>query len=340
MSRAYVLSGQAGSDELERQYASYYAAIAQQCERRIAPNVTTYALLPEVGRGSIEVTRLQGGMRVVRYNVVFATEHRVGYRFSAERFELEACLDGRLRIVEEAAGQSELGQFSSSLTPPRPTAGTLIHPAGQHYRGVSLTGRRDGLSPYLGNVDVEAFASSLERLGSSRGDELYLGQGKKLHGVPNLLAELYGLRAETAGKTLLMESRVMAVLALLLDASSGEQDHEIRLGLADHEVDALRRVPLILWRERHDLPPLADVARLLSMSSKRLAHGFKALFGVPPLEYHRRQCIERAADLLVDTDWTVERIGSEVGYAAASNFVYAFRRRLGCTPAEYRRTHL
>ncbi len=57
------------------------------------------------------------------------------------------------------------------------------------------------------------------------------------------------------------------------------------------------------------------------------------------MEYHRRECLERAADLLVETDWTIERIGSEVGYAAASNFVYAFRRRLGCTPAEYRRTH-
>lgn len=339
MSRLHYLSGELGSVEQERQYASYYAAIAEEDRGRIAPNVATYSLRPEVGQGSIEVTRLQGGLRVVRYDVRFKADHRVGYRFSAERFELEACLDGQLRIVEEDAGQSDLGRFSSSLTPPRETKGVLIHPAGQHYRGVSLTGRRDGLSSYLGSVGVDAFVSALYRLGSSRGNELYLGQGAQLHGVPKQLAELFELRAETAGKTLLMESRVMAVLGLLVDASSSEAERENTFGLADHEVDALHTVPLILWRERHELPTLAEVARLLSMSPKRLARGFKSLFGVPPLEYHRRQCLERAADLLIDTDWTVERIGFEVGYAAASNFVYAFRRRLGSTPAEYRHAH-
>lgn len=131
----------------------------------------------------------------------------------------------------------------------------------------------------------------------------------------------------------------MAVLGLLFDASSSEAERGNTSGLADHEVAALHTVPLILWRERHELPTLAEVARLLSMSPKRLTRGFTSLFGLPPLQYHRRHCLERAADLLIDTDWTVERIGSEVGYAAASNFVYAFRRRLGCTPAEYRNTH-
>lgn len=335
MARVHFLSGDLDSVEQERQYARYYTAIAVEDSGRIAPNVTTYTLRPEVGQGSIEVTRLQGGLRVARYDVSFTADHQVGYCFSADRFELETCLEGRLRIVEEAAGQGDLRRFSSSLTPPRPTKGMLVHPAGQLYRGVSLTGSRDALRPYLGSVGADAFRSSLAQLDSSGGDDLYLGRSAQLHGVPSLLSDLFGIRAETAGKTLLMESRVMAALALLTDAPSGETHS----GLADHEVDALRNVPLILWRERHDPPTLAELARRLSMSPKRLAHGFKTLFEVPPFEYHRRQCLERAADLLVDTDWTVGRIGVEVGYSSASNFVYAFRRRLGRTPAEYRRTH-
>lgn len=330
-----IVSGDLDSIEQKRQYERYYAAIADKATGRIAPNVTTYTLRPEIGHGSIEVTRLRGGVRMVRYDVTFLADHRLGYRFSADRFELEVCLDGRLRIAEETAGQGDLGQFSSSLTPPRPTQGMLTHPAGQLYRGVSLTGSRDALWPYLGSVETDTFASSLARLDSSGGDDLYLGRGAQLHGVPSVLVDLFGMRAETAGKTLLMESRVMAALALLVDAPSGTTDSS----LADHEIDALRTVPLILWQERHELPTIAELAHLLSMSPKRLANGFKVLFGAPPIEYHRRQCLDRAADLLVDTEWTVGRIGAEVGYSAASNFVYAFRRRLGCTPAEYRRTH-
>ncbi|HEY0186106.1 MAG TPA: helix-turn-helix transcriptional regulator [Cellulomonas sp.] len=335
-----VLSGEIGSAEQEHQYASYYASIADQDRDRIGPHVTTYALRPGTGEGTIEVTRLHGGLRVIRYDVRFAADHPIGYRFSADRFELESCLDGQMRIVEDAAGRGDLGRGSTSLTPSRPTEGMVVHPAGQLYRGVSLTGRRDTLAPYLGSVGTEAFAAALDRLGADRADDLYLGRGTRLLGVPRLLAELFGLRADTPGRTLLMESRVMAAFALLTDASPAEADHgPTEHPLAEHEVEALRNVPLILWRERHAPPTLDEVARLLSMSPKRLARGFKALYGVPPMERHRRQCLERAADLLLDTRWTVERIGAEVGYGSASSFVYAFRRRLGCTPAEYRRTH-
>ncbi|MEV6123121.1 helix-turn-helix transcriptional regulator [Streptomyces sp. NPDC052077] len=336
MSSAHFLSGGTGSAEQERQYARYYSAIATRSRSRTTPHITTYTLRPEVGRGSIEVTRLRGSLRVIRYDVGFTADHRVGYHFPGDRFELEVCLDGRLRIAEDEAGGADLGRFSSSLTPPRPTRGMITHPAGRSYRGLSLTGSRDALSPYLGSVGTGAFASALERLDSSGGADLYLGRGARLHGLPGPLADIFGSRAESPGGILLMESRVMAALALLVDAASAREHHG---GLDDHEAEALRRVPLILWRERHDPPALAEVAGELSMSPKRLARGFKALFGVTPFEHHRRRCLQRAAELLLETDWTVERIGHEVGYASAGNFVYAFRRRLGTTPAAYRRGH-
>ncbi|MBQ0826851.1 helix-turn-helix transcriptional regulator [Streptomyces tagetis] len=333
----HFLSGGVGSAEQERQYARYYAAIATETRGRNTPHVTTYTLRPEVGRGTIEVTRLQGSLRVIRYDVSFTADHRVDYRFPEDRFELEVCLDGRLRIAEEEAGRADLCRYSSSLTPPRPTKGMIVHPSDQPYRGLSLTGSRDALSPYLGSVGAEAFASALGRLDSSRGADLYLGRGARLRGLPNLLAGLFEARAETPGKTLMMEARVMEALALVTDAASSCRGQD---AVADHEAEAVRRVPLILWRERHDPPTLAEVARELSMSPKRLASAFRTEFGVTPMEHHRRRRLERAADLLLDTDWTVERIGHEVGYAAASNFVYAFRRRLGTTPAAYRRARL
>lgn len=337
----HLLSGELGSAEQERQYAGYYAAIAEREHGRIGPNVSSYALRPGVGTGTIEVTTLQGGLRVVRYDVCFAEDHTIGYEFSEERFELEVCLDGRLRIAEDTAGHGTLGSHSSSLTPPRATRGAVVHPGGERYRGVSLTGHRGSLSPYLGSVGEEAFGLALAQLGSSRADELYLGSGPQLRGLSGVLGELFDVRAETAGKTLLMESRVMAALALLTDAGGEQEDPAPlgALGYAEHEIAALRTVPLRLWRERHDLPALTEVARALPMSPKRLSTGFRELFGVTPFEYHRRRCLERAAALLVETDWTVERIGIEVGYSSASNFVFAFRTRLGSTPSEYRRAH-
>nr|BFE98941.1 hypothetical protein GCM10020241_06170 [Streptoalloteichus tenebrarius] len=99
----------------------------------------------------------------------------------------------------------------------------------------------------------------------------------------------------------------------------------------------MRRVPDLLWQRRHAPPTLAELARASSMSVRRLTTGFRALYGTSVMEHHRRRCLDQAARLLVETDWTVDRIGHEVGYSSASNFVYAFRRDRGITPARFRR---
>lgn len=340
MSRIHHLSGEFGSPEQERQYADYYSMIAHQDSRRIAPHITTYQLRPEIGRGSIETTQLVGGMRVIRYNVTFAIDHQVDYRFSENRFELEGCIDGQLRIKADDFGQGTIGPSSSTLSPPRSTVGILIHPAGQRYRGVSLTCHRASLGSYVGSIGGEQFASSLGDLDRSRGDELYLGRGPRVHGLSNLMAELFNQRAETSGKTLLMEARVSTALALLAEASANVSE-ALTPGspeslLEAHEVAILRQVPHILWDGRFESLTLVDVARQVSMSPKRLAQGYRLVFGTTPMVHHRNQCLDRAAEMLVNTDWTVARIGSEVGYSSASNFIFAFRRRQGCTPVQYR----
>jgi transcriptional regulator GlxA family with amidase domain len=44
-----------------------------------------------------------------------------------------------------------------------------------------------------------------------------------------------------------------------------------------------------------------------------------------------------AADLLTQTDWPMERIAEETGYADAPTLSKAFKRRNGVSPAEWRR---
>ncbi|WP_336792419.1 helix-turn-helix transcriptional regulator [Gordonia malaquae] len=333
MSTVHLLSGASGSAEQERQYASYFATVAEMLPGRNSPQTRSYGLHPSVGRGTIDVTTLRGGFRLVRYDVTFAEDHQVEYRFPSDRFELEACIDGSLRISEDFAGQDDLSRGSVSLTPPRATGGRLIHPAGQPYRGLSLTGCRNTLKPYLGSVGTEVFNDALDRLANAHGEDLYLGRGRRLASVSTTLVGLYGMRADSAANTLMIESRVMTAFADLIHAATERAtDHDLH----PHEVAALERIPAILWRTRHEIPTVADVAATVSMSPKRLSRGFKTLYGQSPMAYHRQRCLERAAELLVTTDWTVDRIGADVGYASASNFIYAFRRRHGCTPRSYR----
>lgn len=332
-----LLSGRVGSAEQERQYASYYGRIARARPETGTGVATRYELREEVGRGSIQVAPLHGALRLVTYDVEFSRDHRVGFDFDSDRFELEFCVDGAVRIAEQRSGSAELGRSTSSLTSLRATRGVLTHPAGQRYRAVSLTGDREALAGYLGSANTADVLAALDAIGrsdpSGRADP-YLGRAAQPRGLADLMTEMFTQATETAADRLRLGARVMSVLALLLDSGTR---HDGIDGFADHEIEALRRVPALLWAERHDPPTLEQVARRSSMSVKRLSAGFTALFGTTPVEHHRRYCLERAKAMLCETDWTVERIGFEIGYSSASNFVSAFRRRQGDTPAEFRR---
>jgi AraC-like DNA-binding protein len=91
----------------------------------------------------------------------------------------------------------------------------------------------------------------------------------------------------------------------------------------------------------HDQPArrwtVADLAAAVSMSRSSFAMRFRALVGLPPLDYLVRWRMQIAARALRRTDRTVADIGSELGYTSESAFSNAFKRVLGQSPSRYRR---
>lgn len=334
MARVHRIAGAAGSSALEASYAAYYASIAQADEG--GDGTVRHRLRPEVGDGTIEVTSLPGGFQVVRYDVAFVGGHRVGFDFPGDHFELEHCVDGRLSVREANTGAGDLHARSVALSPRCATDGVVAHGDGERYRAVSITGTWSGVGSYLGGLGVGALSDNRsERVAR----EQYLGRSAALRPVAGPLEEIFVHRRASPGRLLFIQSRLVAALSVLVDALAVTEPDLGNRALDDHEVAALRRVPELLWRERHAPPTLAELARASSMSVRRLATGFRALYGTSVMEYHRRRCLERAAALLVETDWPVARIGHEVGYASPSNFGYAFRRDRGTSPARFRRAH-
>ncbi|WP_238782866.1 helix-turn-helix transcriptional regulator [Streptomyces monomycini] len=344
MTRVHQLAGVAGSAVSEATSAAYYASIAQAEES--GDGTVRHRLRPEVGDGTIEVTSLRSGFDIVRYDVAFAGGHQVGFRFPGDHFELEHCVDGRMHISEAGAGAGDLRARSVALSPRGAIDGVVAHGDGERYRAVSVTGTWSGLESYLGGLGAGALPpTGPESVARDR----YLGRSAALRPVAGPLEEIFLHRRSSPGRLLFMESRLVAALAALIDGLSAgaSPDDAAAAGargraepvLADHETAALRRVPGLLWRERHAPPTLADLARASSMSVRRLTTGFRALYGTSVMEYHRRHCLDRAAALLVETDWPVSRIAHEVGYASAGNFGYAFRRDRGTSPARFRQAH-
>ncbi|MGR5076334.1 helix-turn-helix domain-containing protein [Photobacterium swingsii] len=82
------------------------------------------------------------------------------------------------------------------------------------------------------------------------------------------------------------------------------------------------------------------LAEKLHMADSTFSRFFHANLGITFRQYLIEQRVRQAARYLVSTDWTIARIGSEVGFSSLSNFNSKFKSLLGMTPRQYRSNHI
>lgn len=75
-----------------------------------------------------------------------------------------------------------------------------------------------------------------------------------------------------------------------------------------------------------------------SVSPRTFSRRFRDETGYTPMQWIMRARVDRARELLEETDLAIEEIAATVGLGTATNLRRYFRRVLGTTPTEYRRT--
>lgn len=83
--------------------------------------------------------------------------------------------------------------------------------------------------------------------------------------------------------------------------------------------------------------PVAAMAQLSGLPERSFKRRFAQATGMSPLEYVHALRLEEAKQMLETAELPIEAIANEVGYEDASFFGRLFRRRVGMTPAQYRR---
>ncbi len=81
---------------------------------------------------------------------------------------------------------------------------------------------------------------------------------------------------------------------------------------------------------------LDELAAACALSRTHLAELFTAEVGQPPYAYLLERRVERAAELLTTTRYSVARIAAEVGFSSHAQLARTFRQVLGCSPTQWR----
>lgn len=84
---------------------------------------------------------------------------------------------------------------------------------------------------------------------------------------------------------------------------------------------------------------IEQLSRQFLMNPSTLKELFKAEYGSSIAAHIRQHRMERACQLLLDTEESLSAVAKAVGYESQSRFSAEFKRALGMLPSEYRRLH-
>lgn len=137
---------------------------------------------------------------------------------------------------------------------------------------------------------------------------------------------------------LYLESVSTAIVARLLAKPNGTSSTARR-----------KATELVRWRlkraidyiETHLAEPitLSDMAGSTGLTRMHFAAQFRAATGLRPHEYLLRRRVERAQQLLLETDLPLVEVALSVGFQTQSHFTGVFNKFVGQPPRSWRRAH-
>lgn len=130
-------------------------------------------------------------------------------------------------------------------------------------------------------------------------------------------------------KDVYLEGKALEILTEAFDSALDGRKKEENLGSRRRAFEARE----IMMRDLHAPPFIADVAKKVGVSQKKLIDIFREVFGATPLQCLVRWRLERARAILQEGNVSVKQVSYMVGYNYESNFSNAFTRYFGFPPS-------
>ena len=137
-----------------------------------------------------------------------------------------------------------------------------------------------------------------------------------------------------------IDAEVAAACARIMLVDTGTASQAPYLSAAHLTVHRDSAIETVIDHMRANLDndlPVADMARLASMSERSFIRRFRELTGLPPGHYLQKMRIDTAKHLLAQTGLSLEQIIGQIGYADVSSFRRLFKKEVAVSPGEYRR---
>lgn len=219
----------------------------------------------------------------------------------------------------ERGGRIETAQSGSLI---------LFHPGEPHH--YHFYAAEEPVSCYIHFSGTHCFRY-LQQFGFGDGRLFQVGLSGGLSAVFTKMAETFQQKGEN------YEALCAAYLLEFL-AMAGRKLHAHSAGSGGRDLLMEQMAQNMQKHCREDLG-VQDYAQMCHLSVSRFSHRFRTVFGEAPHAYLNRLRIEKAKEILCDTDYSMSEIAEMVGFSDQNYFGRIFKKYTGMSPLRYSREY-
>jgi len=138
------------------------------------------------------------------------------------------------------------------------------------------------------------------------------------------------LRTEPVGFQQMIAAGTMQIVAAMLGSARNQ-------AAGSHIHDQVRRAKALLEEETDGLPLMESIAAELNMSRAHFFRIFKEHTGLTPYQYHLELKLNRARQMLRNSDLPVKQVARLLGFSNVYHFSKLFKNKIGLAPTPWRR---
>lgn len=144
---------------------------------------------------------------------------------------------------------------------------------------------------------------------------------------------------QSPGERECFEIRVLCGISLAwAELYTHRGELELAPAVKNEHVLQIRMQKMIAFIQKHyaEDVTLQDIANAASISRSEASRCFQSYLHTSPVSYLLKYRVERAMQLLRDSNMTVEAVALECGFSSSAYFCKLFRSHTGMTPKQYR----